>query len=71
MGPKWPFLLMYGSHDMRHTGFPQADGGQWDPRDSGRHNSLLPLAHCYYFSVFQCTTCRTPENLKFSKSIKK
>ena len=20
-GPVWPFLLMYGSHDMRHTGF--------------------------------------------------
>ena len=26
----WPFLLMYGSHDMRHTGFPQVDGGQRD-----------------------------------------
>ena len=24
-GPKWPFLLMYGSHDMRHTGFPRVD----------------------------------------------
>ena len=21
MGSMWPFLLMYGSHDMRHTGF--------------------------------------------------
>ena len=21
MGPTWPFLLMYESHDMRHTGF--------------------------------------------------
>ena len=20
-GPTWPFLLMYGSHDMRHTSF--------------------------------------------------
>ena len=20
-GPTWPFLLMYGSHDMRHAGF--------------------------------------------------
>ena len=29
------FLLMYGSHDMRHTGFPQVDGGQWDPREWG------------------------------------
>ena len=29
-GPKWPFLLMYGSHDMRHTGIPRVDGGQRD-----------------------------------------
>ena len=28
---------MYGSHDMRHTGFPQVDGGQRDPREMGRH----------------------------------
>ena len=21
MGPTWPFLLMFGSHDMRHIGF--------------------------------------------------
>ena len=33
----WPFLLMYGSHDMRHTGFPQVDGGQRDPREMGHH----------------------------------
>ena len=31
MGPTWPFLLMYGSHDMGHTGFPQVDSGQRDP----------------------------------------
>ena len=37
----WPFLLMYGSHDMRHTGFPQVDGGQWDPREMGRHTVAL------------------------------
>ena len=39
-GPTWPFLLMYGSHDMRHAGFrrfPQVDGGQRDPRKLGRH----------------------------------
>ena len=30
-GPKWSFLLMYGSHDMRHIGFPQVDGGQRTP----------------------------------------
>ena len=35
MGPTWPFLLMYGSRGMRHTGFPQVDDGQQDPRDRG------------------------------------
>ena len=37
MGSKWSFLLMYDSHDMRHIGFSHIDGGQRDPRDSGRH----------------------------------
>ena len=37
--PMWPFLLMYGSHDMRHTGFPQVDSGQRDPRDLGCHTT--------------------------------
>ena len=36
-GPYWVILLMYGTHDMRHTGFPQVDGGQRDPRKLGRH----------------------------------
>ena len=31
-GPYWVILLMYGSHEMRHTGFPQVDSGQRDPR---------------------------------------
>ena len=39
--PMWSFLLMYGSHDMRHTGFPQVDGGQRDPRGMGRHSLRL------------------------------
>ena len=30
---------MYGSHDMRHTCFPQVNGGQLDPRESGHHKS--------------------------------
>ena len=30
-------LLTYGSHDMRHIGFPLVDGGQLNPRDLGRH----------------------------------
>ena len=39
--PKWSFLLMYGSHDMRHPGFSRVDGGQRDLRDLGRHNFIL------------------------------
>ena len=35
--PKWPFLLMYGSHNMRHTGFSWVDGLSTDPRDLGRY----------------------------------
>ena len=37
-GPYWVILLMYRSHDMRHTGFPQVDDSQWDPRVLGCHN---------------------------------
>ena len=50
MGPKWPFLLMYGSHDMRHTGFPQVDGGQRDPRDLG-HIFFFTIKHLSYYVV--------------------
>ena len=37
-GPKWPFLLMYESHDMRHTSFPRVDGLSMDPLNLKRHN---------------------------------
>ena len=38
----WPFLLMYGSHDMRHTGFLQVDGGQRDnPGNGASHIKLV------------------------------
>ena len=42
--PMWPFLLMYRSHDMRHTGFPQVDGGQQDSRKFGASQYKL-LVH--------------------------
>ena len=35
---------MYGSHDMRHTGFPWVNGGQRDPQDLGRHTIDIGLA---------------------------
>ena len=31
-GLYWVILLMYESHEMRHTGFSLVDGGQRDPR---------------------------------------
>ena len=39
-GPKWPFLLMYGSHDMRHTGFPRVDELSTDSQNLGRHTII-------------------------------
>ena len=42
--PMWPFLLTYGSHDVRHTGFPQVDGGQRDSRDLGHHKNSFFLS---------------------------
>ena len=42
-GPKWPFLLMYESRDMRHTGFPRVDELSMDPRDLGCHSLVLEL----------------------------
>ena len=35
MWPKWPFLHMYGSHDMRHVDFRGLTGSQRTPRDRG------------------------------------
>ena len=42
-GPKWPFLLMYESYDMRHrfsTG-SRVDGLSTDPRDRGVTRLIL------------------------------
>ena len=37
--PMWSFLLMYGSHDVIHIGFPHVDDGQRDPWEMGRHRA--------------------------------
>ena len=34
-GPKWSFLFMYGSHDMRHRFFHGLTGCQRTPGDQG------------------------------------
>ena len=44
-GPKWPFLLMYESHDMRHTGFPRVDGLSTGPPGFGVSQFLYNLLH--------------------------
>ena len=36
-GPKWPFLLKYGSRDTRHIDFSRVDGLSTDIPDLGRH----------------------------------
>ena len=37
-GPKWPFLLRYGSRNTRRIDFPQVDGKSTNPRVLGRHS---------------------------------
>ena len=46
-GPKWPFLLMYGSHDMRH-GIPQVDELSTGPLGSRRHNIQPSLTGAFH-----------------------
>ena len=52
--PMWPFLLTYGSHDIRHTVFPQVNSGEPDPWELGRHTILLKFGklESYVSKVF-------------------
>ena len=43
-GLKWPFLLSYGSRDMRRIDFPRVDGLSTDPRVLGRHSLVSELS---------------------------
>ena len=43
-GPYWVILLMYESHEMRHTGFPQVESGQRDPR--------VEASRCYFKNFY-------------------
>ena len=56
---------MYGSHDMRHTGFSQVDGGQRDPRELGRHIHLIQAAKSASIS-FVAQTSNTSSYLTHS-----
>ena len=44
MGSTWPFLLMYESHNMRHTGFRRLTVVNGTP-GSGRHTSKDSLLY--------------------------
>ena len=44
-GPDWVILLMYGSHDMRHTGFRRLTVVNGTPGFRG----VTLLVICYYF----------------------
>ena len=44
MGPTWPFLLMYGSHDMRHTGFRRLTVVNGTPGTGASHIFILKLS---------------------------
>ena len=40
-GPDVAILLMYGSHDMRHTGFRKLTRVNGTPKNLGRHNTIV------------------------------
>ena len=40
-GPTWPVLLMYGSHDMRYTGFCKLTVVNGTPGNGASHYILL------------------------------
>ena len=58
--PKWPFLHMYGSHDMRHVDFRGLTGSQRTPRvwgvtsaGSAEVNSMTKsVKTCPFIAVF-------------------
>ena len=51
------------SHDMRHTGFPQVDDGQRDPREMGRHierlSSIWDWIDVHYFFLLNLKECHS------------
>ena len=55
--PMWPLVLMYGSHDMRHIGFLQVEGGQRDPREMGRQQDHTIESHFPCMKIGQNLLC--------------
>ena len=50
-GPYWVIFTHDGSHDMRHTSFPQVDGGQRDPKVLGVTTTLYSCTTTIVFSA--------------------
>ena len=50
-GPKWPFLLRYGSRDTRRVDFPRVDGLSTDTPDLGLHSLVSELRYPITCSV--------------------
>ena len=51
-GPKWLFLLMYESHDMRHRFFHWLTGCQRTPRIWGVTEHLSSLIFQMFYKMF-------------------
>ena len=43
-GPKWPFLLRYGSRNTRRIDFPRVDGLSTNTLVLGRHKTVCVAA---------------------------
>ena len=69
-GPTWPFLLTYGSHDMRHTGFCRLTVVNETPRDRGITHTLMCVA-CFVLNML-CDMCDVLDSChsRYAESIK-
>ena len=63
MGPTWPFLLMYGSYDMRHTGFRRLMVVNETPGNGASHHRTSNIVLIYHvLTKFH----RTPNTMSIS-----
>ena len=57
--PKWPFLHMYGSHDMRHVDFRGLTGSQQTPGFWGVTESFVDYSITFeYLKLYLIITLR-------------
>ena len=58
-GPKWPFLLMYMSHDMKHRYSAGVTGCQRDT-PGFRESHSMPIGTCIGLWLGICVTPQNP-----------